>query len=244
MREIDPVGCETRRVKRLRRPTYRVPSPNFCWHTDGYDKLKLYGFPIHGCIDGWSRNIIWLRFARSNNKPGDTCIVLSSKHTGIWSPVKLRSDCGTENGIMAAIQCDFCVSVETHLFGTSPANKRIKSWWAQFHKNHSMWWINYFKDLCEKEMFNHNNDLEFECLWFCFLDVIQNDLDYVKEQWTSNRIQNSCHYTFPGILDELYFLPEAKGGLKDFLYAVSLHKSNLFRKILLQFHEEDNMMQE
>ena len=22
------------------------------WHIDGYDKLKPYGFPIHGCIDG------------------------------------------------------------------------------------------------------------------------------------------------------------------------------------------------
>ena len=22
------------------------------WHVDGYDKLKPYGFPVHGCIDG------------------------------------------------------------------------------------------------------------------------------------------------------------------------------------------------
>ena len=22
------------------------------WHLDGYDKLKPYGFAIHGCIDG------------------------------------------------------------------------------------------------------------------------------------------------------------------------------------------------
>ena len=26
------------------------------WHCDGYDKLKLYGFPIHGCIDGLARS--------------------------------------------------------------------------------------------------------------------------------------------------------------------------------------------
>ena len=23
------------------------------WHVDGYDKLKPFGFPIHGCIDGY-----------------------------------------------------------------------------------------------------------------------------------------------------------------------------------------------
>jgi hypothetical protein len=35
----------------------------------GYDKLKPYGFPIHGAIDGYSRKILWLELSRSNNKP-------------------------------------------------------------------------------------------------------------------------------------------------------------------------------
>ncbi len=26
--------------------------PNHVWHIDGYDKLKPFGFPIHGCVDG------------------------------------------------------------------------------------------------------------------------------------------------------------------------------------------------
>ena len=26
--------------------------PNYVWHTDGMDKLKPYGFAVHGCIDG------------------------------------------------------------------------------------------------------------------------------------------------------------------------------------------------
>lgn len=52
MRELDPEGCEIRKARRLRRRTYRVPGPNHCWHTDGYDKLRPHGFPIHGCIDG------------------------------------------------------------------------------------------------------------------------------------------------------------------------------------------------
>ena len=35
----------------------------------GYDKLKPYGFPIHGAIDGYSHKILWLEVTRSNNKP-------------------------------------------------------------------------------------------------------------------------------------------------------------------------------
>lgn len=28
-----------------------------------------YGLPIHGCVDGYSRRIIWLKVCRSNNNP-------------------------------------------------------------------------------------------------------------------------------------------------------------------------------
>ena len=48
---------------------YSNPGPNYCLRIDGYDKLKPWGFPIHGCIDGYSRRIIWLKVARSNNLP-------------------------------------------------------------------------------------------------------------------------------------------------------------------------------
>lgn len=69
VRELDPEGCETRRSKRLRRRKYSVPGPNYCWHIDSYDKLKPFGFPIHGCIDGWSWKKMWLQLAHSSNNP-------------------------------------------------------------------------------------------------------------------------------------------------------------------------------
>ena len=54
LRELDPDGTETLRARRLRRRQYVSVGPNFCWLADGYDKLKPYGFPIHGCVDGFS----------------------------------------------------------------------------------------------------------------------------------------------------------------------------------------------
>ena len=39
LREVDPQGIEERK-----RRTYVSPGPNFCWHIDGYDKLKPFGF--------------------------------------------------------------------------------------------------------------------------------------------------------------------------------------------------------
>jgi len=48
LRQIDPVGVSGRRHHRLVRRTYWSKGPNHCWHVDGYDKLRPYGFLISG----------------------------------------------------------------------------------------------------------------------------------------------------------------------------------------------------
>ena len=66
---LDPEGVTLRSGRKLRRRTYRSEGPSFIWHIDGYDKLKPFGFAIHGAIDGYSRKIIWLKVLPSNNNP-------------------------------------------------------------------------------------------------------------------------------------------------------------------------------
>ena len=66
LRELDPDGVESRKKKRLRRRAYSTKGPNYIWHIDGHDKLKLFGFSIHGCIDGFSRRLIWLEVNATN----------------------------------------------------------------------------------------------------------------------------------------------------------------------------------
>ena len=41
MCEIDPEGVRQRKAQRLVRHRYYAQGPNFVWHVDGYDKLKL-----------------------------------------------------------------------------------------------------------------------------------------------------------------------------------------------------------
>ena len=145
VRELDPEGCELRQRKRLRRRKYRTPGPNYVWHLDGYDKIKPFGFPVHGCIDGWSRKIMWLKVDRSNNKPeipGYFFLDCVQEYGGC--PVRVRSDCGTENGITCAMQCYFQGNADAHIYGRSPANQRIEGWWSFYRRNRSTWWINYF----------------------------------------------------------------------------------------------------
>lgn len=64
-----PEAVGIRKRRRLQRRKYSSPGPNAVWHMDGYDKLKPYGISIHGCIDGYSRYIIWLKAASTNKNP-------------------------------------------------------------------------------------------------------------------------------------------------------------------------------
>ena len=90
---LDPEGCELRRAHRLRRRVYHNAGPNAVWHADGYDKLKPYGFSIHGCIDGWSRKLLWLVVTRSNNYPDNIAsYYLEAVEEYGGCPIKLDTD--------------------------------------------------------------------------------------------------------------------------------------------------------
>jgi len=93
MREMDLEGCEQRKSKSLKRRSYFSSGPNCTWHVDGYDKLRPYG---------------WLKVTKSNNQPDIIAnFYLNCVAELRGCPVKLRTDCGTENGVMAAMQSTF-----------------------------------------------------------------------------------------------------------------------------------------
>ena len=131
IRDLYPVSSAARKSRRLSRRTYVSHGANATWHTDGYDKLKTYGFQIHGCIDGFSRKIIWLKVSRSNNNPVVTAnFFLHAVNEFDLVPSLLQTDCGTENGILAAIQCALSDNSSAHRCGSSHANQRIENWWS------------------------------------------------------------------------------------------------------------------
>ena len=101
LRELDPNGSENRKTQRLRRRQYVSVGPNVCWHADGYDILKSYGLPINGCIDGFSRKILWLKVSRTNNDPiVPTYFYIETVKKMGFCTQYLRADCGTENRII------------------------------------------------------------------------------------------------------------------------------------------------
>ena len=54
-------------------------------------------------------------------------------------------------------------------------------------------------------------EISMGCLWYCFAELIQNDLDFVEEHWNTYRNRKSSHETTPGRPDSLFFLAEHHG---------------------------------
>lgn len=205
----DPASVDLRSRRRLHRRTYISRGPNDCWHLDGYDKLKRYGIAVSGCIDGFSRRVIWLRCSCSNNKPEIIAhYYLEAVQSLMLCPRRLRSDRGSENSATAALQCCLTGDGNSHLYGTSPANQRIESFWALFRRQRTQWWIDLFEDMISADVLNISNEKDVELIRFCFMNIIQNDLVIYQNLWNTHRIRPSAGSRCPsGIPEELFYFP-------------------------------------
>jgi len=102
---LDPEGVNLRSKRCIVRRRYLSKGPNFVWHLDSYDKLKPYGICISGCIDGFSRKIMWLQAYRTTSDPkiiaGYFMEAVCDKE---GCPTRVRGDLGTENSVVADLQ--------------------------------------------------------------------------------------------------------------------------------------------
>ena len=76
------------------------------------------------------------------------------------------------------------------------------------------WWISFFKDLRDTGVFQDANPLHVECVRFCFMDLIQVDLDRIAKNWNLHTIREQKNVDIPNEKpDILYLLPELNGHL-------------------------------
>lgn len=180
LKELDPQGVSLRKRRRLKRREYYNKGPNYLWHIDGYDKLKPYGIAISGCIDGFSRYIVWLKASYTNYNPrvisGNFLTSLEELGSG---PRTVRTDMGTENLHIEYIQkflqsrnVEDQVGLPPFIYGTSQHNQRIESWWSILRKEHAQFWMNLFESLKDEDKFN-GTFVDKSLIQFCFLNLIQ-----------------------------------------------------------------------
>lgn len=180
MQILDQRGIELRLKRRLKRRKYLAAGPDFLWHVDSYDKLKRYGICINGCIDGFSRHIIWVNAYRTSSDPKVTggYFIESVSKTG-GCPHLVRGDMGTENGHIAQMQEFLTEREKSFLYGKSTGNQRIEMFWSFFRRQCSQFWIDTLSDLRDNGHFT-GTFADISLVQFCFLMLIQVMISVIK----------------------------------------------------------------
>ena len=135
---VDPEGILLRSMQLnvVRRRHYSVPGPLSLWHLDGNHKIIRWGFVIHGCVDGYSRRVMFLR-ASTNNKANTVFTLFTEAVEKIGLPYRVRGDQGIENVDVAWFM--FSNSLRgpgrgSYIAGKSCHNQRIERFWRDlFH---------------------------------------------------------------------------------------------------------------
>ena len=126
-------------------------------------------------------------------------------------PNLLNTDCGSENGGIAAVHCFLTWSYLSHRYGASHVNQRIENWWSHFKRSFSAWVKDYIKQLVPDGIFVPGNVVHMECIWFVYADFFQRNLDEFKNEWNIHTLRYTKGCQVFGITNHLYYLPESKG---------------------------------
>ena len=161
LKELNPSDVQDRWRKLITRRIYDTNGPADAYHIDGNDKLKRWGFAIHGCIDGFSRKILWLHVSTSNN---DLLIITNFYLSCISKynicPRILRMDRGNENIYCEDLQVFFTRNPESFIYGASIHSQRIESFWARLKKFKISWWIEYFKEMVKSGLYKESKRIK------------------------------------------------------------------------------------
>ena len=133
---IDLVNRAIRRRCTIQRRLYNFKKPNPLWHIDSDHKLIHWGFVLHGCIDGYSRAIVYIK-CFSNNRAGTIlqCFMDGIQEFGI--PLRVRGDRGAENVNVARFMIDqkelsrgsFMASLDEFI-------SQVESPWSTYYGKH------------------------------------------------------------------------------------------------------------
>ena len=151
-------------------------------------------------------------------------------------PTRIRSDDGTENSIIEPIQIflrsahdDEFAGIGSFLKGTSSANQQIESLWSQLAKDRPMWWRQIFAELLSLGCVDGSSPVVQECLRFCFMRLLRDELDESKNCWNCHLIATRRGSTLPrGRPNSLYCLPE--------LYETESFRKDVDLEELEEFH--------
>lgn len=193
LRLLDPVGRAVRKRVTIQRRSYNVAAPNHLWHMDSNHKLIRWKFVIHGCIDGNSRAIIYLRCC-TNNLASSALQFFMEGTERFGVPLRVRADRGVENVEVAK----FMVTTRgtgrgSFITGNSVHNQRIERLWREVNRVLGALYKDLFIVMENSGILDLDNEVHLLALEIVYLPRINASLQEFEQQWNHHGIRTAGH---------------------------------------------------